>query len=377
MKKLPFVCIVLFTLSCKNVSTEVKKEDVNTTFNALLQEALDDSFNQVAGVSMSVYAPDLDIDFQGAVGFDSKQKENKLQADQPFRIASITKPFVASAILRLHEMDSLDIEHPIDKYISEAHKQLLTDGGYNPNNITIKQCLQHTSGLFDYAVGSNTYVEMVLKNPQRKWSRTDQIKLAMDIGKPYGRPSESYNYSDTGYILLGEIIETVTQQNLGQSLKGLLKYETNTLNTTWFETFESNQNENKAFVNRYLEGHNATEWNASIDLYGGGGLISTTKDLSRFGHHLFNGNIYDKTETLGLMLKAPDVKRPSRNVYHCGLQSVSIYGKKAYMHNGLWGTLLVHIPEYNCTVAINYTNKYYERLLKKVVLVIKNLKENA
>lgn len=376
MKKLLFICSIISFTSCNNVSTNAEKETLDNTFNALLQEAIDDSFNQVSGVSMSVYAPDLDIDYQGAIGFDSKAKESKLEADQPFRIASITKPFVASAILRLHEMDSLNINHSISKYISEEHINLLKNGGYQPEHMTIKHCLQHTSGLFDYAVGSNTYVEMVVKNPQRKWTRTDQIKLAMEIGNPYGKAGERYNYSDTGYIILGEIIERITKENLGQSLRALLKYEAREMHSTWLETFETNSNVNKSYVNRYLNNHNATEWDASIDLFGGGGLISTTKDLTKFSHNLFNGNIYDNVSTLETMLKSPEVKVPSNTTYHCGLKSVSLYGINGYMHDGLWGTQLLYIPEYNCSIAINYTNKYYERLLKKVVLVIKKLKEN-
>lgn len=371
-----FACLLLLLASCNNVSTDSDFELISKTFDALLQEALDDSFNQMAGVSMSVFAPELGIDFQGAAGFDSKVKEHKLSSDQPFRIASITKPFVATAILRLHEMGALDIAHAITAYISAEHIELLKKGGYQTKNITIKHCLQHTSGLFDYAVGNNTYTEMVLSNPKRKWTRTAQIQLAMDIGKPYGVPGELYHYSDTGYILLGEIIERLTNADLGRALRDLLQYDKQELFSTWLETFESNPNENKRFVNRYLGQHNTTNWDASIDLYGGGGLISTTKDLTRFFHHLFNVDIFENRNTLQVMLAAPEVVIPSKSTYHCGVYSVSLYGIKAYMHNGIWGTQLLYIPKYNCSIAINYANRSHERLLKKVFLVIKKLKEN-
>jgi len=376
VKKLFLVLVSLVSFSCNNVSTNGNGKKINETFDELLKEALNLSHDQMVGVSMSVLAPDLNINYQGAAGFDSKKKETKLLAEQPFRIASVTKTFVATAILLLHEKDSLDINNSINKYVSPKHIQLLKNGGYRTSAITIKHCLQHTSGLFDYAMGSNTYSEMVIKNPKRKWSRTDQIKLAMDIGEPYASPGELFHYSDTGYILLGEIIENITRTNLGESLRELLKYDSQNISSTWLENFESNPNENNPFVNRYIYDYNATEWDASIDLYGGGGLISITQDLSVFAHNLFNGNIFEKTITLKTMLSEPEVKTPNKNTYHCGLYSTSLYGEMVYMHKGMWGTILLHVPKYNCSIAINYANTYHDRLLKKAVLAIKNIHEN-
>ena len=121
-------------VSCnKNVSTNVSLEEVESTFAELLNEAINTSFETIPGLSMTVNAPELGINWTSESGFDSKKEENELEADQPFRIASVTKTFVATAILRMHEKGIISITDPISKYISSEHNLLLEKGGYAPS----------------------------------------------------------------------------------------------------------------------------------------------------------------------------------------------------------------------------------------------------
>jgi len=377
-----FISILIFCcFSCsKNVDTNPSQEDAEATFQKLLEECIYSSFESVPGVSMTVKAPDLGIDWTGASGFDSKDEESKLGTQQPFRIASVTKTFVATAILRLHEMGKLSIEDPLEKYISQEHIQLLKYGGYAPDSITLRHCLNHTSGLYDYALGGGAFLELAAKDAKKRWTRTEQIKLAMESGSRNGSPGERYSYGDTGYVLLGEIIEVVTDSTLAWGLRDLLGFDKLGMNHTWLETLEPAPNGLKAEVHRYLRGVNYTDWDPSVDLYGGGGLVSITDDLTTFFESLFNHKIFDKKKTLELMLEKPvyaDSYVPDEDDrfkdYRQGLWEINIYGKKGYMHNGIWGTQLLHIPEMNCTIAINYTHGQRNRLMKKAVLVVNNL----
>lgn len=372
----------VFFCSCKRVDTNPAPDEVDQCFQNLLQEVIRGSFEQVPGVSMTVMAPDIDLYWSGATGFDSKEEEDSLSVNQPFRIASVTKTFVATAILRLHEMDSLDINDPISLYISPAHEQLLEDNGYSADSIRIRHCLNHTSGLYDYAMQGQSFAEYIIKNPQKRWSRTEQIQLAMDTGKRTGSPGERYSYGDTGYILAGEIIENLLDTTLGAGLRQLLQYDQLDMPTTWLEIIEETPDDILPYVHRYLSRFETTIWDASMDLYGGGGLVSNTPDLANFMHALFNGGIYEKEETLQLMLKAPvyaDTYLPEEDErfkdYRQGLWEINIFGEKVYMHGGLWGTGLFHLPKYNCTIAVNNTAGRWDRLIKQVVLVVKHLNE--
>ncbi|MEM7298805.1 MAG: serine hydrolase, partial [Bacteroidota bacterium] len=150
----------------------------------LLNEAIYGSFDAVPGVSMTVIAPKLGIEWSGASGFDSKERTDSLGIHQPFRIASVTKTFVAAAILRLHEEGKLSIHDPIGNYISEEHRFLLQSDGYQVDEITLLQILNHTNGMYDYAQGGRTYLETIFNDPKRVWTRTDQLRLAVETGNP-------------------------------------------------------------------------------------------------------------------------------------------------------------------------------------------------
>lgn len=376
------VLIHVFVIACcqAQYTGNITTSTLETKFLEILKADIEQSKNKISGISMTVFAPDQDIYWSGAMGFDSTEKTNKLSEAQPFRIASITKTFTASAILRLYEQGKLKLDDPITRYISDQHQSILQQGGYDPSRITIKQCLQHTSGLFDYAMGGNNYIKTARKNPTKRWTRTEQIQFAMDHGKPIGQPGEKYAYSDTGYILLGEIIEKLTEEDLAQALRSLLKFESLGLSSTWLESLESRPEELATSVHRYMGKLDATTWDNSVDLYGGGGLSSTTKDLATFFHALFNNKLFDHPETLSVMLSPSEVqeKDPSNDDYRIGLQRMVSrkYKTEAFFHEGFWNTVTVHIPEHNWTIAINYTNEYSNYSLSEAVGVIKDFKES-
>ena len=281
-------------------------------------------------------------------------------------------------------MDSLSIDEPIAQHVSTLHQEMLIEGGYDPDSITLRHCLHHTSGLFDYALGGSGYSEEAKANPQKEWTRTEQIGFAMRTGKPVGKPGELYRYSDTGYILLGEVIERTTQLNLGAALRKLLKYSELGIKDTYLETVESTPIGKKDLVHIYFRREEATQWHASVDLWGGGGLVSTTQDLTIFMHALFNHQVFDKKETLDLMCTAPsyyasydrdeDVRYKD---YRLGMWKNEIYGNTIYQHNGLWGVFMLHVVETNTTIAVKYTYGANERLVKKALHLVKGLSNHS
>ncbi len=365
------------------VATTIAKEELDATFEAFLQEELEGRYLSNEGIAMCVLAPDLEINWSGTVGFDSKKKDRELEVQQPFRIASITKTYVATAILRLQEIGKLSVNDPIKSYISEEHLNLLIAGGYSPDSITLNHCLHHTSGLYDYAMGGRAYVETCLNNPKKRWSRTEQLQFAIETGTRTSNPGERYAYGDTGYILLGEIIERQVDSTLAYGLRSLLGYEKLGLEKTWLESVEAQPEGLLPMAHCYFQNKDALNWDPSTDLWGGGGIVSTTEEMAQYFQALFNHQIYTQQQTLDLMLEKPiyaasynPTKNDRHKDYRKGLWEVTIYGEKAYMHSGLWGTHLLHLPKYNCSIAIKYVNGHGERLLKKTILVIKNLYES-
>ncbi len=383
MKKFLFLFLVFLT-SCKDYAPfDLSNGNVDSVFNGLMKEAMNESHNNVPGLGVSVYCATKQIDFVGAVGYDAKDRSSKLEVDQPFRIASITKTFVAAAILKLHELDSLSVYDPISKYISSEHQEILSIDEYDLNEITILHCLNHTSGLYDYAMGGSPYVGIVKENPQKRWTRTGQLEFAVKHGSKLGMPGEKYAYSDTGYILLGETIEKFYDGDLAVGLKDLIGYDKLGMKHTWLETLEDAPDNVKNLVRRYLGSLDAGSFDASTDLYGGGGLVSTVGDLNKFLNALFNQRIFEKKSTLELMLEKPkyadtyDTTQDRRyKDYRQGLWRVKINGEDVFMHSGLWGTHILHQPSSNATVVANFTKGGSDRLLKKLFMSVHSLQSN-
>ena len=350
---------VLITMMISSVMVKAQVENHNVALQSILDKACQKKKNTIVGVSLTVKSPELNIDFSGSSGFDSTERQNPVRVEQPFRIASLTKVFVATAILRLYEKGLLSLQDPISNYISEEHIAILKDWGYNPELITIRHCLTHTSGLYDYAEGGPEYIEEASKDPNKRWTRTEQIQFAMDNGKPHAAPGKEHHYSDTGYVLLGEIIEQRNKSGLAEGLRELLKFNDLGMSATYLESLEKRPDSLSPNVKRYLGAMDASNWDNSIDLYGGGGLVSNTKDLSVFLQALFNGRIFDSPDTLDVMLLKKEFDANGKELPEQRLGFGSIVGKKSglevYMHSGFWGTLFMHIPEYNCSIAMNYT----------------------
>ena len=194
--------LVFFLDSCGgSVDTSLKKANYDTIFSSLLQECLDHSFDSVPGVTMTIKSPLLEEIWSGSAGYSDQEKSIPTMVSHPFRIESVTKTFVAAAILRLHEKDSLSIEDPIAMHIGEPFISVLKSDGYRPEEILIKHCLNHTSGIHDYAQGSGNYLKEMIRDPKRRWTRMDQLEVAMQWGDKLGEAGEQTTYSDTGYIL--------------------------------------------------------------------------------------------------------------------------------------------------------------------------------
>lgn len=177
-----------------------------------LKELIDNAIEQdstIPGILLHVEAPDLDLSYSVASGVSDLSSGVSLSPNGTARIASNTKTYIAVSVLRLWEQGKLELDDPISKYISEKHIQILKSDGYDLNKITVRHLLTHTSGLFDHA-SSNTYLQKVFADHSHEWTRTEQVQGCVDWGDPLFEPGEQFSYSDTGYILLGEIIERLT-----------------------------------------------------------------------------------------------------------------------------------------------------------------------
>jgi len=337
--------------------------------------------NQVfSGIQLYVNAPNSDLTWGGAAGFPDRRGNEVITAQHPVRLASNTKTFVAAAILRLWEQQQLELDAAISQYISEQHNQLLINHGYEPANISLRHLLTHTSGLFDYADCSE-FENAVGDDPQHRWTRTEQLQLAMDYGQPYGEPGEVYRYSDTGYILLGEIVERVYGQSLGLALRQLLDYQGLGLTSTWLEVDEPAPAGLLPRVHQYVAEEDSYDFHGSFDAFGGGGLISTVGDMARFMRALFRGNVYSEPNTLKEMLTTVAAKRGGPIAYGSLPQIPGTYrlgidaGETGtvYSHSGFLGTYAAYVPSHDLSFSLSINQHFIKAQKQKLIAAIFDL----
>lgn len=326
-------------------------------FQALLDSAIND---KMPGILVHVESPRQKISWSGAAGVSDLKTQSKLQPDQTFRIASVTKTFVACSILRLWEQGKLSLIDPISKYISPEHTAILIEGGYQPDQITIRHLLTHSSGLFDHAA-TQIYFEKIQNDPGHHWTRTEQLRGCITWGKPLGKPGEKFSYSDTGYTLLGETLEKITGKSMGDAIEDLLKLKALGLKGTWVENEANLHRNDLKRIHQYLDGTDTYNYHASLDLYGGGGLLSTSKDLAIYFQNLFNHKVFDKVATLDTMLAKRNYAVKPRMDYRMGMYFIQLNGLDAYTHSGFWGTQVAFVPSMNATIAANYSQIWTAR----------------
>ncbi|HEY0116792.1 MAG TPA: serine hydrolase domain-containing protein [Allosphingosinicella sp.] len=316
---------------------------------------------RVAGESwpVAVYVTGPGEPYGAAAGLADPAAGRPLTVDTPLRIASNTKTFVAATVLRLWEQRRIDLDAPIAPLLTPALDAILRADGYATDRITVRHLLSHSGGLYDHG-GDPRYIEAVLADPSHVWTREELVRLATTYADPPSAPGTEFRYSDTGYILLGDIIERITGKNLAAAVREQLRLDRLGLAATWWERFEAAP-AGAMRARQFLGARDATDIDPSMDLYGGGGLLMSARDLATFFAALFEGRVFDRPETLREMLwHGPH--RGAR-MYRLGIFVRQIGDREVYWHTGFWGTAAAYSPATRIAAAAVSTNQdAYPRL---------------
>jgi D-alanyl-D-alanine carboxypeptidase len=356
------VLVLVASLGCQPGTTS---DDVTTSARlaGAAQAALDRvvlEHDAVRGAALCIDAPSLGLHWEGAAGMADPESGAPMTPEHPVRIASNTKTFIAASILRLWEEARLGLDDPIRDHLSAEHVELLRGGGYDPEQIEIRHLLTHTSGLYDHT-STPYFNEMIVSEPLHRWTRTEQLRLCMEQGEPWGGPGEVYHYTDTGYILLGGILERITGSSMPEAVRSLIGFERLGMGSTWFETLEPEPEGVKEAAHQYLGDIDAAEYDPSFDLFGGGGLASTVGDLARFTTALFSGEVFAGDATLETMLAPVEGVAAARDAdeshlrpgaYRMGIWEDELEGLVVYRHSGFWGTQATRVPELGVTITV-------------------------
>ncbi len=235
----------------------------------------------------------------------------EIGTDTPFWIASVTKLFIAAAILRLHERGRLSINDYLVQYLPQSMVDRLHCTSYGEDHsdkITLYHLLSHTSGLPDYIEvkpkGGKSLFDLVLEDGDRSWSIENSIRIVINESKPLfppqplGAEKKKARYSDTNFQLLIAVIEAVTNQPIDTVYKEMF-YEPLDLRSTFHPGIKPLDPQPPAVP----LWHGDQKLDIPLAMRSFGDLNSTTGDLIRFFRALISGEVFEDPATTDLMTR--------------------------------------------------------------------------
>lgn len=313
MKKIYSLLVPLLSLT-----VIVNAQSFDLVLANKLQNKIDSirTANNLKGISASVIYPGVGT-WKGVTGFS--HSSFPITSDMEFGIGSNSKLFTGVLLLKLAENNIINLDDSL-------HQHLPNFNNINPN-ITIRQLLNHTSGLADVnnVVG---YADSILTNPNRIFTPTEVLTW---VGPPLFPAGTSWNYCNTNYILAGMIAESATGQSFGQLLRDSILSPLQ-LDSTFLGVYDSVL---------YTIAH---PWQGGLDKFStprkalnsvawsAGAMYSTSGEMAQWYHSLMNGQVLNQTSFNELTTFV------GSSNYGIGLYNTYVIGRTVWQHGGtIWG----------------------------------------
>lgn len=283
--------------------------------------------------------------FRRAYGMADLELEVELEPDMVFRLGSITKQFTAAAILLLAEDGKLALDDPLTRFLPEYPV-----GDEVP---TIEHLLTHTSGIFSY-----TSIPGYMKDRVRRDLTTDELIAEFQDHPVEFSPGERWSYSNSGYVLLGAIIERAGGKSYADFVHRRI--------------FESLRMEDSYYGGRAIIPHRVSGYDRAAESadgddgyvnaaflsmtqpHGAGGLLSTVDDLARWDAALHGGKLLTP-ESYEVMTTRYELNDGTEVDYGYGVSLSTLRGRQVIQHGGgIFGfnTFAIRVPEENLFVVV-------------------------
>lgn len=256
-----------------------------------------------------------------------------------YRIGSISKVFTAIITFQLIEEGKLNLNTKLDQFYPNIK---------NADKITIANLLNHTSGIYNYLDWEDYYI-----SKKNNFSKNDMLKL-IEMGKPQFKPGSDSYYSNSNYLLLGYIIESITLKSYPENVKIRITDKIGLANTFCETSDKEYMKRNTSYK------FNGEKWVKEQDThpsftFSAGAIVSTAEDLSKLMQELFKGTLVSEN-SLKQMQNTYVV-----NGIGYGLFKAPFYEKTGYGHSGRideFHSFAGYFPDDNLSIVIlsNGTN---------------------
>jgi CubicO group peptidase (beta-lactamase class C family) len=275
------------------------------------------------------------IIFEKGYGFANIELNVPNTPDTKFRLGSITKQFTATAIMQLQERGKLSVEDPICKFIDNCPET------WKP--VTVHNLLTHTSGIPSYTNMPEFRQPKLMRVP------LSPIEIAMlSKDKPLEfQPGEKMTYNNTGYVLLGHIVEKASGEKYADYLKNHI-FSPLDMNDSGYDDTRTILRNRASGYSRTADGYRNADFLDMSLPHAAGSLYSTVRDLYRWDRALYGDKAVSR-KSLEKMFT------PVKNNYGYGFVISSTSNRKQIAHGGGingFSTVLSRFPDDDAVVIV-------------------------
>lgn len=359
----PLLFVLVFTLQYFPLHAgnpndfKIQKAQLNTEFQCTL-DSLVNHFG-FPGATAAYTLPDGTTEVF-ASGLSDLESGTKMTQQSRMLAASIGKTFVAATVLSLTFEGVVNLDEPLSQWLGNRPWFPRLP---NYDKITIRHLLTHTSGLPDhvYQEGFSAEVSIKWREKNNLFTPEELIEFILDL-PPLFEAGKGWAYSDTGYILLGLLIEQVTGKYVFDDISERFLIPLNLTMTTpsdsrFLENLSAGymaKDNHFGFPEKTTSSDGVMFWHPGLE-WTGGGFVSNSKDLARWGWELYRGKAM-QYPYLDELLKAVSISQKTDEIlYGAG---VAIYRNNPlgdiYGHNGWipgYCSSLRYYPDYRIAIA--------------------------
>ncbi|MCX5384188.1 serine hydrolase [Streptomyces sp. NBC_00083] len=284
-----------------------------------------------------------DATWTGRAGTADLTTGRQPRADDRFRVGSITKTFVATVMLQLEAEGTLSLDDTVERWLPG----LVTGNGNDGSKIKLRQILNHTGGIYSYTDDAEfkqkEFGTDFLHHRYDTWTPRQLVRLAMNH-RPTFAPGDSWNYSDTNYIIASMVIQKTTGRSYAHEIEQRILHPLR-LDSTSLPGARARIPGPSGRAYSKLTGelagpgepnsatYDVTELNASF-AGAAGEMISTNRDLNRFYRALFSGRLLKKPQLEEMMTTVKIEDMPAFS-YGLGLMRLTLScGVEVWGHSG-------------------------------------------
>ena len=316
-------------------------QDIDGGVAQRLDAAIDQAMTaaSIPGAIIGLWGPEGR--YVRAVGVADKATSAPMKADFYSRIGSMTKTFTVTAILQLAEQGKLGLDDPIGKYIDDVPRG---------DKVTLRQLACMRSGLENYAKTPG-FQQAFVADPYRNFTPQELLDYAFAAPMPFP-PGEAFEYSNTNTVLLGLVVEKVSEQSLPDYIKDHILTPLSLDHTSFPTTNAFPEPHAQGYANTTADGAEttATDWNPSWG-WAAGAMISTLDDMHIWAPALATGKLLSPAMQAQRLQTRSTPGQPPGQGYGLGIFNLGGW----IGHNGSvpgYEAVAVYLPEKQMTLVI-------------------------